>query len=96
VAAGGVEEDGRASVGRHLDQAVGEVRRVERSGGGPVARTLRILHRGQNSGVPLSRISWLVTVGICLIAALLLLLNGYYGYAGVLLAVGAAAAVNLL
>jgi hypothetical protein len=45
--------------------------------------------------VPLSRISWLVTVGICLIAALLLLLNDYYGYAGVLLAVGAAAAVNL-
>jgi hypothetical protein len=46
--------------------------------------------------VPLSRISWLVTVAICLIAALLLLLNGYYGYAGVLLAVGAAAAINLL
>jgi hypothetical protein len=46
--------------------------------------------------VSLPRISWLVTVGICVIAALLLLLNGYYGYAGVLLAVGAAAAVNLL
>jgi len=45
--------------------------------------------------VPLSQISWLVTVAVCLIAALLLLLNGYYGYAGVLLAVGAAAAVNL-
>ena len=46
--------------------------------------------------MPLSRISWLVTVAICLIAALLLLLNGYYGYSGVLLAVGAAAAVTLL
>ena len=46
--------------------------------------------------MPLSRISWLVTVAICLIAALLLLLNGYYGYSGLLLAVGAAAAVNLL
>ena len=46
--------------------------------------------------MPLSRISWLVTVAICVIAALLLLLNGYYGYSGVLLAVGAAAAVNLL
>jgi hypothetical protein len=46
--------------------------------------------------VSLPRISWLVTVAICVIAALLLLLNGYYGYAGVLLAVGAAAAVNLL
>jgi hypothetical protein len=51
---------------------------------------------GQNSRVPLSRISWLVTVGICLIASLLLLVNGYYGYSGVLLAVGAAAAVNLI
>jgi hypothetical protein len=46
--------------------------------------------------VPLSRISWLVTVGICLVAALLLLVNGYFGYSGVLLAVGAAAAINVL
>lgn len=46
--------------------------------------------------MPLQRISWMVTVGICLFAALLLLLNGYSGYAGVLVAVGAAAAVNLL
>jgi hypothetical protein len=46
--------------------------------------------------VPLSRIAWIVTVAICLVAALLLLLEGYYGYSGVLLAVGAAAAVNVL
>ena len=46
--------------------------------------------------MPLSRISWLVTVGICLIVALLLLLNGYLGYFAILLAVAAAAAVNLL
>ncbi len=52
-------------------------------------------HEGQNSGVPLSRISWIVTVAICLVAAVLLLLNGYQGYSAVLLAVGAAAAVNL-
>jgi hypothetical protein len=52
--------------------------------------------QGQNIGVPLSRISWLVTVAICLIAAFLLLVNGYVGYSGVLLAVGAAAAINLL
>jgi len=37
----------------------------------------------------------MVTVGICLTAAVLLLVNGYSGYFGVLLAVGAAAAVNL-
>jgi len=52
-------------------------------------------HGGQNSRVPLSRISWIATVAICVIAAILLLLNGYLGYFGVLLAVGAAAAVNL-
>jgi hypothetical protein len=46
--------------------------------------------------VPLTRISWVVTVGICLVAALLLLLNGYYGYSGILLAVAVAAAVNLI
>ena len=49
-----------------------------------------------NSPVPLSRISWLVTVGLCLIIALLLLVNGYVGYFAVLLAVAAAAGVNLL
>jgi hypothetical protein len=43
-----------------------------------------------------SRIAWLVTVGACLVAAVLLLINGYQGYSGVLLAVGAAAAVNLV
>jgi hypothetical protein len=37
-----------------------------------------------------------VTVSICLIAAFLLLANGYFGYFGVLLAVAAAAGVNLL
>jgi hypothetical protein len=36
-----------------------------------------------------------VTVGACLIAAVLVLVNGYVGYFGVLLAVAAAAAVNL-
>ena len=45
--------------------------------------------------MPLSKISWLVTVMACLVAAVLLLLNDYVGYFGVLLAVAAAAAVNL-
>jgi hypothetical protein len=43
----------------------------------------------------LSRLSWLVTVGICMIAAVILLVEQYYGYAGVLAAVGASAAINL-
>ena len=45
--------------------------------------------------MPLPRVAWLVTVAACLLAALLLLLSGYLGYAGVLLAVGLAAAINL-
>jgi len=56
----------------------------------------RCRHGTDNDAVPLSRISWWVTVVVCLVAALLLLLNGYQGYSGVLLAVGSAAAVNLL
>jgi hypothetical protein len=45
--------------------------------------------------VPLSRFAWLVTVAICLITALILLLSGYDGYAGVTLAVALAAGINL-
>lgn len=45
--------------------------------------------------VTLPQASWLGVVLICLIAAVLLLINGYVGYFGVLLAVGASAAVNL-
>jgi len=37
----------------------------------------------------------LTTVALCLVIALLLLLSGYLGYAGVLLAIGLSAAINL-
>jgi hypothetical protein len=46
--------------------------------------------------VPLPQASWLVVVALCVITALLLLLNGYSGYSIVVGAVGLAAAVNLL
>ena len=45
--------------------------------------------------MPLSRLAWLVTVGACLVTALLLLLGGYDGYAAVALAIGLSAAINL-
>jgi hypothetical protein len=45
--------------------------------------------------VSLGQISWLTVVLLCLLAAILLLLNGYLGYFGILVAVGIAAAVNL-
>lgn len=43
----------------------------------------------------LRRLGWLVTVLACLIAVVILLLQGYYGYAGVTFAVAASAAINL-
>jgi hypothetical protein len=47
------------------------------------------------SRMDLARIGWLVTVFSCMIAVLILLLQGYYGYAGATLAVAASAAINL-
>jgi hypothetical protein len=43
----------------------------------------------------LARAAWLATVLACLVAAAILLVQGYSGYVGVCLAVGAAAAINL-
>lgn len=45
--------------------------------------------------MPLSRLSWIVTVAICTVASVLLFLSGYLGYGGVLLAIGMSAAINL-
>jgi hypothetical protein len=42
------------------------------------------------------RAAWIATVLIALATALLLLLSGYVGYAGLSLAVGASAAINLI
>src|SRR3954462_16012154 len=44
---------------------------------------------------PLSRFAWLATVGICFVTALILLLSGYTGYAGVTAAGGIAPPINL-
>jgi hypothetical protein len=43
----------------------------------------------------LARIGWLVTVGACLVTVVILMLNRYYGYAGVTVAVAVSAAINL-
>jgi hypothetical protein len=45
--------------------------------------------------VDLARMAWLITVLACLITALVLLLQGYFGYAGVTFAVALSAAINL-
>jgi hypothetical protein len=43
-----------------------------------------------------TRIAWAVTVLVALVTALLLLLAGYTGYAGLGVAVAVSAAINLL
>lgn len=43
----------------------------------------------------LARIGWIGTVTACVVAVVILLLQGYYGYAGVTFAVAVSAAINL-
>lgn len=49
----------------------------------------------ENGLVDLSRLAWLGTVLVCLITVLVLVLQGYLGYAAVTFAVAASAAINL-
>ena len=49
----------------------------------------------EGAGVDLGRMAWLATVLACTIAVVVLMLQGYYGYAGVTFAVAASAAINL-
>ena len=44
----------------------------------------------------LARLGWLVTFLACMVTVLILVLDGYLGYAGVTLAVAISAAINLL
>jgi hypothetical protein len=46
--------------------------------------------------VSFARISWLTIVAVCFIGAVLLIVGGYTGYGITAIAVGLAAAVNLL
>lgn len=48
------------------------------------------------SAVNLGRAAWLLTCLVCLVTALILALEGYYGYAGVTLAVALSAAINII
>jgi hypothetical protein len=45
--------------------------------------------------VNLARLGWLTTVLACLMAVVILIVQGYYGYAGVTFAVALSAAINL-
>ncbi len=50
---------------------------------------------GDNVAVDLARIGWLTVVLVCLIAVVILVVQGYLGYAAVTFAVAASAAINL-
>lgn len=50
---------------------------------------------GQNVPMDLGRAAWIVTVLVCLVTGIILLLENYYGYAGVTLAVALSAFINL-
>jgi len=45
--------------------------------------------------VNLPRLGWLLTVVVCLVTVVILLLQGYYGYAVVTFVVAVSAAINL-
>ncbi len=44
----------------------------------------------------LARIGWLATVFACAVAVLILVLEGYFGYAGVTFAVAVSAGINVV
>jgi hypothetical protein len=71
---------------------IDEADRAEPTGAEPPA----VGDDDQNTVVNLGRIAWLGTVGACLIAVLILVIEGYYGYAAVTFAVAVAAGINLL
>jgi hypothetical protein len=61
----------------------------------PIEAEPTVTEADHNTTVDLGRIAWLGTVLVCLLVVLILVLQGYYGYAGVTFAVAVAAAINL-
>jgi hypothetical protein len=67
----------------------------EPDGSDPVDTDPDVGPEDENMAVDLGRMAWLGTVLACLIAVVVLVLQGYYGYAGVTFAVALAAGINL-
>ncbi len=83
-------------------QAIGDTRSCARSRAESCARKPCKWRHGRTrarapeyDGMPLARIAWLTTVMVALVTAVLLLLEGYTGYAALSVAVGASASINL-
>jgi hypothetical protein len=94
---------GRVSGGKPRDTSIFPQFAEIDAGGGASPSAAAVLTEGHNipvdtdeSTVDLGRVAWMVTVVACLIAVLVLILDGYYGYAGVTLAVAISAGINLL
>lgn len=56
---------------------------------------MAVMSEPEDTGVPLERIAWMVTVVVCLVTAIVTLLSGYVGYAAVVFAIACSAAINL-
>jgi hypothetical protein len=65
-------------------------------GAGNVDVSADVPREDENTTVDLARIGWLATVVACLIAVVILSVQGYYGYALVTLAVAISAGINLV
>jgi hypothetical protein len=88
--------EGRRSLRASARNPVGGRPRRPPTGGPSPSRGPVILRNGDNAGVDLARLSWIATVFACVIAVVVLLLQGYYGYAIVTLAVAVSAGINLI
>ena len=83
---------------RHYPYRAPDCREVSDSDEAASVRPARLAHdrgRRHNGKVDLARAAWLTTVLACLVAASILLGEGYSGYSGVCLAVAVSAAINL-
>ena len=95
--AGDTPQDPTASVFRNLRTSPPTIRQNDRAEPTEAeAEERNVGEADQNMTVDLGRLAWLATVGACLIAVLILVLEGYIGYAAVTFAVAVAAGINLL
>lgn len=99
---GGLSRGAFSPLGRRRQAPVWSKSRNLRESAAPAACTrgasarLSTAPAARIAGVDLARIAWLVTVLVCAVTVLILLIQGYYGYAGVTLAVAVSAGINLL
>jgi hypothetical protein len=80
---------------RHVSGRVGAPSKEGTTERSATPSRLEIRATGQNGPVNVARVGWLLTVVACLVAVVILALDGYLGYAAVTFAVAVSAAINL-